>query len=191
MRLKAGPVLTGLLVLLVIIGAVTGFHSGSRQKAEQERTAPAPLATSTPGDRRSSRASLVRRMRSFLKAYYLLKPSDTTANRRARVASFVPLENQQKFLQDLGLTVSTTTEADQARITGGWVQSAKNIKVGTLAPSSYDPKTMVVGASLNVSVNGPDGKKVGPAIRTQVASLWQKQSGRWVLRSFKEGGDTE
>jgi len=194
MRFKAGPVVAGFMVLLVAATLVFGL--GPDRKHQTKAT---EAATSTPTSEYSTTPAgvlsekdeqeLLRQVRGFLKAYYLLKPDDTTESRRERVAPFVPEKDRQKYLAGLGLGVDKGTEADKARIEGGWVQRAKRIEPFKPALSSYDLTIWVVGASLMTTMSGPDGKK--PDIPTQAAMLWQKQSGRWVLRSFKEGGEVE
>jgi hypothetical protein len=184
-------VFLGLSYLLLAPGHNGGHQSQAKEEATATPTAGSNSATA-PVDVFTERekVQLAERARGLLKAYYLLKPNDTTEIRRARVAPFVPEKDRQKYLAGLGLGVSTDTQADKARIDGGWIQRAKLVDITTIGKTSYDRTIFVVGASLNVSMTAQE-QRVGPNIPARVATLWQKQSGKWVLVGFKEGGTAE
>lgn len=198
------PLIAAILLVCAVCAVVVLVFAGGKEHNPRSDSKPSATPTSTPTPAQTQPAQLSRtdsaelagRVRDFLKAKYLLKPNPNgdaeTRRRRAEVAPFVPRQNQEQYLEGLGLEVGTVTQADKARIKFHWTQRATDIKVNRPVLSTADHTVANVNATLKVTVTGPDHQRVAPVITTPVITQWRKEeSGKWVLSTFQEGGVTE
>jgi hypothetical protein len=129
-------------------------------------------------------ADLEERVSGFLQSYYLIKPEDTAASRRSRVAPYV----LPGLLKDLDVGLSSGTTADQARIRQRLTQR------GTPTPSkleagkaSGEKDVRVVSVPVVITLTRPDGQQVSKYV-LNVSSRWQFKNDSWDLISFDKGG---
>jgi hypothetical protein len=133
---------------------------------------------------RPAKLDLAHRVQGFTKAYYLIRPADTTQSRRQRVSPFVTASALS--LLDLGL--SSGTAANNARVSHLLTQSGiallDELEAGQ---SADDPAQWIVTVPVAIKMKVPSGQlKSSYTIHT--ASQWKRVNGRWYLVDFDKGG---
>ena len=131
----------------------------------------------------SDEKQLAQRAQNFLSAYYLIKPDDTVAARRRRVAGYVAA----KSLPLLYLGLGGDTAANASRIERQLTQHATVDRslIKTAQPTS-NPADQVARTPVTVTMTRPDGKQVS-RFALHIVSEWRLTHGQWFLVDFDKG----
>lgn len=125
----------------------------------------------------ASAAQLPDQVRTLLEAYYLIKPDDTTAVRRNRLAPLVPAP----FLASLDLEVNDGTTADEARIHDRLTIQAQVMEDQLIAePADGNDSLMTVTVPVTIVTTKPDGTVV-QTFEVASTSKWQYRAGKWTI----------
>ena len=189
-----GNAVAGIIVVVAIIvlvmHAIGTHHTGSKAatiptpshsspSAPSSETTKKPSATASPTSHVLD-SQLTAQVNDFLEAYYLIKPDDTEATRRSRLAPLVPAP----FLANLDLNLASGTAADQARIENKLTIQAQVMSDQLIAePIGGAQPTMTVTVPVILVTSNPDGTTV-QSFEVATTSKWQYQTDKWVILSF-------
>jgi hypothetical protein len=214
MKLNAGRVGFALVAVIALCGiVVTLLAHHSKQRPASRAASPAAHAgrtAKTPSQSSSTvhnKARATKRAKTditsdpkkkavvaeaaaeatdFLKAYYLILPSDTEASRRERIAQFVP----KHLLAFVNVGLGDGSAANKARIKHRLTQIGKVVVAEKVVARATDsPGGIVMAVPVVVTVRRPNGSIVN-RFRIQTNSEWSLIKGHWQLVDFQQGGDT-
>ena len=157
--------------------SITSTTQGLVSTTTTTTIVPAPVT-------KPSLRSLKIQLEKLVAAYYLITPEDTATSREARVAQYMPSSvlQLQTFNTKEGRVTNAYRHAHRLTLHGRVVVTQLYLKA--LGGEHED-----VVAPVQESYQYPDGRVVMLG-RVTTASIWHFSSGKWVLLSFTQGGNS-
>lgn len=206
---RPSPIIFGLvLVILLVMATIWIMLSGGSDRETTGTTSPFGNASAPPTPVPSSlpaaptptptsrspvplppidTASIAPKLQGFIQDFYLLKPDDTEAIRTARVQQYLT----NAFSSQLDLSVSTDSEADNARIQNGLtVTAVADIALMQAQSENTDGTEATVVAPVTIAVRSRDDAVINQRSML-TTSLWQLFGEDWQMIAFGEGGEPE
>lgn len=186
-----------IVILLVVAAAFLAWQrsSGSvktakgaavqaRDQQPKQKTTSIPgtgghAARPTTNSRQARNIALVRQISRFYKAYYLLKPDDTTVTVQNRLTGMV----SPSFEQNYGPSVDRTSLTGQARIKHGVVITEAGISALTADAVQGDANLFDAHVTVEVLATDKSGTVISRHDESSV-SRWRFDGRKWVVVSF-------
>lgn len=194
--LMVGAIATAIVSVMVLsrsgehrtASTVAGSSPASTQRSTTHST-PATTKSNSPTSvihpKKVTKQNLDKRAVAFLTLYYLIRPTDSVADRAARIAPFMTRD----VLDRIDLGFSSGTEADRARIRNRLTIRGKALLKQLVKTRPTDQGgAITVSVPVVITITRPGDKLVNRFQRT-ASTTWTQDNGKWYLSDFSEGGD--